>query len=175
MHGFRRGYATERQKGLLIGEKLDYVQSKLLQALFYGIAEPLGKIGMWLAEAIKRSIEGQDDAEEVWIKRMKLWFKEFSEYPFFKKLYMFDEPVSMIDDDMLRVNQLSDEDLPIWLAAQRAVTRYEGILSSTGPRGRLLRKLLTWTGLIPSMPEKLFNLDSLVTVSEAYLRYILLN
>ncbi|KAL3510148.1 hypothetical protein ACH5RR_029549 [Cinchona calisaya] len=38
--------------------------------------------------------------------------------------------------------------------AQRAVTRYEGILSTTGPRGRLLRKLVTWIGLAPSPPGK---------------------
>ncbi|PWA72383.1 hypothetical protein CTI12_AA270210 [Artemisia annua] len=164
---FRRGYATERQNGLLIGEKLDYVQSKILQALFFGISEPLGKIGMWFAEAFERSIEGSD--VEVWIKRMKLWFKEL---PLFRKSYMFDE---LMADDMLGVDELSDKDLPIWLAAQKAVARYEGILSSAGPRSRLLRKLLTWTGLIPSMPEKIFNLDSNSTASEAYLRPIFLS
>ncbi|GKB22633.1 MAP protein, partial [Tanacetum coccineum] len=164
---FRRGYATERQNGLLIGEKLDYLQSKILQALFFGISKPLGQIGMWFAEAFKRSIEGQD--VEVWIKRMKLWFMEV---PLFRKSYMFDE---LVADDMLGVDEFSDKDLPIWLAAQKAVTRYEGILSSAGPRGRLLRKLLTWTGLVPSMPEKIFNLDSNITASEAYLRPIFLS
>ena len=104
---------------------------------------------------------------EVWIKRMKLWFKEL---PLFRKSYMFDE---LMADDMLGVDELSDKDLPIWLAAQKAVARYEGILSSAGPRSRLLRKLLTWTGLIPSMPEKIFNLDSNSTASEAYLRFVL--
>lgn len=102
------------------------------------------------------------------MKRMKLWFKEV---PLIRKSYMFDE--SSIPDDMSGVDQLSDnDDLPIWIAAQRAVARYEGILSSAGPRGRLLRKLLTWTGLIPSMPEKLFNLDSDISASEAYLRFV---
>ncbi|KAI3506407.1 hypothetical protein L1887_28765 [Cichorium endivia] len=164
---FRRGYATERQKGLLIVEKLDYLQSKLLQALFFTISKPLGKLGMWFAQAFENSIKGKD--AEVWIKRIKIWFKEV---PVFKKSYIFDE---LINDDIKLVDQLSDKDLPIWLAAQRAVTLYEGILSSAGPRGRLLRKLLTWTGLIPSMPEKIFNLDSEITASESYLRPIFLS
>ncbi|KAI7731134.1 hypothetical protein M8C21_029721 [Ambrosia artemisiifolia] len=169
---FRRGYATERQKGLLIVEKLDYLQSKLLQALFFTISQPLGKLAIWFAQAFERSIQGQD--AEVWIKRMKLWFKEI---PVFRKSDMFEQPMTDDDDDMLSVDQLADEDLPIWLAAQRAVARYEGILSSAGPRGRLLRKLLSWswTGLVPSMPQKIFNLHSHVTASEAYLRPIFLS
>ncbi|XP_076931712.1 uncharacterized protein LOC143596954 [Bidens hawaiensis] len=166
---FRRGYATERQKGILLVEKLDYLQSKLLQALLFAISEPLGKLAMWLAQAFETSIEGQD-AEE-WINTMKLWFKENL---VLRKPDMFQQPMA---DDMLTVDQLSDvQDLPIWLAAQRAVARYEGILSSTGPRGRLLRKLLTWTGLIPSMPQKIFNIHSdITTASEAYLRPIFLS
>lgn len=96
---------------------------------------------------------------------MKLWLKEI---PVLRKSDMFDQPMT---DDRLRVDQLSDEDLPIWLAAQRAVARYEGILSSAGPRGRLIRKLLTWTGLIPSMPQQISNLHSDIIASEAYLRY----
>ncbi|KAI3664973.1 hypothetical protein L6452_43588 [Arctium lappa] len=164
---FRRGYATERQKGLLVVEKLDYLQSKLLQALFFSISKPLGKVAMWFAEALENSIQGQD--VEVWLKRIKHWFKEA---PLFKKSYTFDKP---LPDDMLGADQLSNEDLPIWLAAQRAVARYEGILSSAGPRGRLLRKLLTWTGLIPSVPEQIFNLDSDITASEPYLRPIFLS
>ncbi|KAJ9564836.1 hypothetical protein OSB04_000802 [Centaurea solstitialis] len=168
---FRRGYATERQKGLLIGEKLDYLQSKFLQALFFSISKPLGKVGMWFAEALESSIRGQDVEEEVWLKRIKRWFKEAG---LFKKSYMFDKD-KPLPDDMLGADQLSDKDLPIWLAAQRAVARYEGILSSAGPRGRLLRKLLTWTGLIPSVPEQIFNLDSDITASESYLRPIFLS
>nr|XP_043639324.1 uncharacterized protein LOC122610397 [Erigeron canadensis] len=164
---FRRGYATERQKGLLIVEKLDYVQSKILQALFYSISEPLGKIVMWIIQAFERSIEGQD--AEVWMNKTKLWFKEVRR---FRKSNLFDESMP---DNTLGVDQLSDKDLPIWLAAQKAVARYEGTLSSNGPRGRLFRKLLTWTGLVPSMPEKLFNHDSDISASEAYLRPIFLS
>ncbi|XP_021998777.1 uncharacterized protein LOC110895734 isoform X3 [Helianthus annuus] len=160
---FRRGYATERQKGLLIVEKLDYLQSKLLQALFSSISEPLGR---WFAEVLERAIEGQEDAAEVWMKRIK-------EFPVFRKSDMLEQPLS--SDDMFSVDQLSDEDLPIWLAAQRAVARYEGILSSAGPRGRLLRKLLTWTGLVPSMPQKIYNLEEDITASEPYLRPIFLS
>ncbi|XP_071692732.1 uncharacterized protein [Rutidosis leptorrhynchoides] len=168
---FRRGYATERQKGLLIVEKLDYLQSKVLQVLFFSISKPLGEIAKWIAKAFERSIEGQD--VEVWIKRMTLWFKEVR---LFRNSYMFDESSMPDNNNIVGIDQLSNNDnLPIWLAAQRAVARYEGILSSAGPRGRLLRKLLTWTGLIPSMPEKIFNLDSDISASEAYLRPIFLS
>ncbi|XP_039841996.1 uncharacterized protein LOC120702323 isoform X2 [Panicum virgatum] len=48
---FRRGYATERQKGLLLVEKLDYLQSKLLQNIFFSLSKPLKKPGKWLNEA----------------------------------------------------------------------------------------------------------------------------
>ncbi|KAG8069477.1 hypothetical protein GUJ93_ZPchr0006g42515 [Zizania palustris] len=47
---FRRGYATERQKGLLLVEKLDYLQSKLLQNIFFSLSKPLSKLGKWLNE-----------------------------------------------------------------------------------------------------------------------------
>lgn len=47
---FRRGYATERQKGLLLVEKLDYLQSKLLQNVFFGLSKPSKKLGRWLIE-----------------------------------------------------------------------------------------------------------------------------
>ncbi|KAJ0716213.1 hypothetical protein HanPI659440_Chr13g0510171 [Helianthus annuus] len=149
-----------RQKGLLIVEKLDYLQSKLLQALFFGISEPLGR---WFAEVLERTIEGQEDAAEVWMKRIK-------EFHVFRKSDMLEQPLS--SDDMFSVDQLSDEDLPIWLVAQRAVARYEGILSSAGPRGRLLRNFLTWTGLVPSMPQKIYNIKEDITASEPYLRLL---
>ncbi|XP_077245606.1 DUF3754 family protein, putative (DUF3754) isoform X8 [Tasmannia lanceolata] len=47
---YRRGYATERQKGFLIVEKLDYLQSKLLEAIFSILSRPLEKVGMWINE-----------------------------------------------------------------------------------------------------------------------------
>lgn len=49
---YRRGYATERQKGLLVVEKLDYLQSKLLQGIFFVISKPLGKVGTWINEVV---------------------------------------------------------------------------------------------------------------------------
>lgn len=49
---YRRGYATERQKGLLIVAKLDYLQSRLLQRIFFVISKPLGKVGKWISEVI---------------------------------------------------------------------------------------------------------------------------
>ncbi|PWA45818.1 hypothetical protein CTI12_AA514230 [Artemisia annua] len=66
---------------------------------------------------------------------------------------------------------LSCGKIGMWFA--EAVARYEGILSSTGPRARLLRKLLTWTGRIASMSKKIFNLDSKSTASKANLRFVL--
>ncbi|XWS76771.1 hypothetical protein CRYUN_Cryun01aG0206300 [Craigia yunnanensis] len=44
----RRGYATERQQGLLIVEKMDYLQSRLLRGIFSIISKPLGKVGKWI-------------------------------------------------------------------------------------------------------------------------------
>lgn len=46
----RRGYATERQKGLLIVEKLDYIQSILLKRIFFLVSKPLEKVGKWIKE-----------------------------------------------------------------------------------------------------------------------------
>lgn len=42
---YRRGFATEKEKGLLLVEKLDYIQSKVLQGIFSTIAKPLRKVG----------------------------------------------------------------------------------------------------------------------------------
>ncbi|KAK1394478.1 3-methyl-2-oxobutanoate hydroxymethyltransferase [Heracleum sosnowskyi] len=157
---FRRGYTTEKQKGLLIGEKLDYLQSRLLLRIFFLVAKPLRKVGSWLAEAVKQSIQRQNT--KAWANKMKLWLEEMplSQWP-----YSFDENEQNVD-------QFSEEDLPIWLAAQRAVNRYEGILSSLGPRSRLLRKFLTWMELIPSMPKRPSKLESNVKTIESHLRPI---
>lgn len=164
---FRRGYATEKQKGLLVGEKLDYLQSEFLLGIFFNLSKPLGKVGVWLTEAFKSAIQGQN--LDVWTERFKLWLKEM---PLFQRSYSYDEHIS---DDVLGVDHLSEKVLPIWLAAQRAVTRYEGILSSVGPRGRLIRKLLTWIGLIHSSPKKAAYFNSDYTSSEPYLRPIFLS
>lgn len=67
----------------------------------------------------------------------------------------------------------TDNDLPIWIAAQKAIPLYEGFLSSVGPRGRLMRKFLTWTGSIPSTPEVSFQMNEENKHTEVYLRFVL--
>ncbi|XP_038971493.1 uncharacterized protein LOC103710724 isoform X4 [Phoenix dactylifera] len=159
---FRRGYATERQKGLLIVEKLDYLQSKLLQKIFFSLSRPLKKIGCWLNEVLKSLNEAQD--MQLWIEKVKNWLKE----------QYLPESAGLHGENMSKnqfeYDQIADGDLPIWLAAQRAVSRYEGFLSPAGPRGRLIRRLLTWTGLIPSLPEASIDLDDDDKYLETYLR-----
>ncbi|KAG8369330.1 hypothetical protein BUALT_Bualt14G0000200 [Buddleja alternifolia] len=157
---FRRGYATERQKGLLIPEKLDYLQSKLLQSFFLLIAKPLGRFGVWLNEFSKAITQKQDI--EVLANKFKLWLKELS---LSLNPHSYEEQIS---DDLQGVDILSS-DFPIWGAAQRAVTRYEEILSEVGPRERLLRRFLAWIGLLPSNPKQTFNLDPDSAGSESIL------
>ncbi|XP_019056116.1 PREDICTED: uncharacterized protein LOC104585793 isoform X2 [Nelumbo nucifera] len=165
---FRRGYTTEKQKGLLLVEKLDYLQSKLLQGIFFSLSKPLGKVGMWINEALKNGTQAQQF--KAWIEKLNLWMKEL----FFSRWsYSYDG--KSIPDNQLGADQPSDNDLPIWLAAQRAVPRYEGLLSSIGPRERLLRKLLMWIGMIPSIPETSIELEMDSTTSEPYLRPIFLS
>ncbi|BBG98674.1 Protein of unknown function D [Prunus dulcis] len=163
---FRRGYATERQKGLLLVEKLDYIQSKLLQGAFFINNGCLFILGSNL-EAFK--VACQTPEVQDLTKRMQLWLKELS---VFQQAFRYNEQTS---DDRLRVEQPSDRDLPIWLAAQRAVSRYEGLLSTVGPRGRLLKKLLSWIGLISSTPETPFELDGDTNASDPYARPIFLS
>ncbi|WOL05134.1 hypothetical protein Cni_G13857 [Canna indica] len=142
---FRRGYATERQQGLLLVEKLDYLQSKLLQEIFFRLSKPMKQIGKWLNEALESSQEAQNI--QIWIEKVKAWIKEnySPENPFSRE---------SISRNQLKNNQVADSgDLPVWLAAQKAVSHYEGLLSPVGPRGRLIRRLLTWIGIISSPPE----------------------
>ncbi|KAI3914858.1 hypothetical protein MKX01_018027, partial [Papaver californicum] len=47
---YRSGYATERQNGLLLAEKLDYLQPKLLQGIFFTLSKPAAKLGMYISE-----------------------------------------------------------------------------------------------------------------------------
>ncbi|KAJ7952075.1 DUF3754 family protein [Quillaja saponaria] len=164
---FRRGYTTERQKGLLLVEKLDYLQSKLLQGIFFVISKPLERIGAWITELFKNASHPQEVQD--WTDWFKIWIKELS---VFQKSLLDNEHAS---DYQFGADQLSDRDLPIWLAAQRAVARYEGILSPVGPRGRLLRKLLSWIGVIPPTPETPFEEESDSTSPEPYLRPIFLS
>ncbi|KAL3642234.1 hypothetical protein CASFOL_013049 [Castilleja foliolosa] len=153
---FRRGYATEREKGLLIAEKLDYLQSKVLQKFFLLIAKPVGRAGVWINEVFKSITQKQDT--EILANNFKIWIKELS---LSLKPYSYDE--KMFDE----FNKQVDSDYPIWVAAQKAVKRYEGMLSEVGPRERLLRKFLAWAGLLPSTPEQAFDFDSHTTGSES--------
>uniref|UniRef100_A0A6M2ERJ8 Uncharacterized protein n=1 Tax=Populus davidiana TaxID=266767 RepID=A0A6M2ERJ8_9ROSI len=100
---------------------------------------------------------------------MTPWLEQLS---LFQQSYFSNEQAS---DNPPEIDQLSDTELPIWLAAQRAVSRYEGFLSPVGPRGRLFRKLLTWIGFLPPLPEKPFELDSFSNASEPRLRPIFLS
>jgi len=138
-------------------EKLDYLQSKLLQNIFFSLSKPLGKLGKWTNEALKKSTGSK--GFQIWIDKLKLWLKEQT---YAENSLLLIENYSQ---DNLTLDQLPDADLPIWIAAQRAVSRYEGFLSTVGPRGRLLRRVLTWTGLIPSLPEA-----TLTKQSEGYVR-----
>lgn len=99
-------------------------------------------------------------------KRMKSWLKELT---FSQQSHFSNEETS---ESMLGADQLSDDELPIWLAAQKAVSRYEGFLSPVGPRGRLLRKLLTLIGFTSPTPETTFQLETNSNASEPYLRFV---
>ncbi|KAL7106488.1 hypothetical protein ACP275_07G116700 [Erythranthe tilingii] len=157
---FRRGYASERQKGLLIAEKLDYLQSKLLQDFFFLFAKPLGRLAIWLNEVFKRITQNQEI--EILGNRFNLWLNELS-LPL--KPPSYDETLY----DELKGADILSSDLPIWVAAQKAATLYEGMLSEVGPRERLLRKFLAWVGLVPSTPQHAFDLQSDTSTSESNL------
>ncbi|KNA03812.1 hypothetical protein SOVF_205540 [Spinacia oleracea] len=164
---FRRGYGTEKQKGLLIVEKLDYLQSKVLQEIFGLVSKPLMTVGLWIKEAIQ--LASESEGIQLWIRRIQLKVQETS---------LFQQPYTSntTSDDLPKYDQDLDRDLPIWLAAQEAVSRYEGFLSSIGPRSRLLRKFLTWVGVLPPSPEVPFEFDSENNVAtEPHLRPVLLS
>lgn len=161
---FRRGYATEKEQGMLVVDKLDYLQSRIIQACFGLVSKPLGKLGLWINEALKSSDKIQ---EKKWIKRIQIWVNELS-----RKSNSLGEQTSETLSDF---EQQTDNDLPIWLASQRAVSRYEGFLSAVGPRGMLLRKLLSSIGLVQSAPEMNLDLgDESDSVSESYMRPVFL-
>ncbi|KAH7438192.1 hypothetical protein KP509_04G004600 [Ceratopteris richardii] len=148
---FRRGYASERQEGLLFGAKLDYLQSLLLRKIFNWFSKPLFRGGRWINQQLKRSKRSNGS---------KSWTEEFAEW--------LKEPLKpQTDDDApdLLAESLTDEEkvnyFPIWIAAQQAVPRYEAFLSSVGSRGMLLRKILMWMRILPASAAKL-PLDSIM-------------
>ncbi|ERN08195.1 hypothetical protein AMTR_s00018p00182200 [Amborella trichopoda] len=160
---FRRGYAAERQRGLLLVEKLDYLQSKFLQELFRNLSKPLKKVGIWINETWCRI--GDMEQFQVLFKGIRSWLKTPSRL---KELFSENERSS--HGDPLGAELQSDSDLPIWLAAQKAVSRYEDFLSSVGPREILFRKLLVWSGFLPALPTVSVVLDCESTISEPHLR-----
>ncbi|XP_010673298.1 uncharacterized protein LOC104889703 isoform X2 [Beta vulgaris subsp. vulgaris] len=165
---FRRGYSTEKQKGMLIVEKLDYLQSKVLLEIFGLISKPLMTIGLWIKEAIQRASE--KEGVQIWTRRIQLWAQETS---LFKQLYFSNTTTS---NPIPKFGQGLDANLPIRLAAQEAVSRYEGFLSSIGPRSRLLRKFLSWVGVIPPTPEAPYEFDpDNLVATEPHLRPVLLS
>ncbi|XP_020600367.1 uncharacterized protein LOC110039584 [Phalaenopsis equestris] len=159
---FRRGYATERQSGLLIAEKLDYLQSSLLQGIFFNLSRPLKEFGKWLYEALKGSNKAQILTERI--DAAKRWLKD--QYsPERTWSYGGNSIGNQLNGDII-----GDSKLPICLAAQKAVPRYEGFLSVVGPRRRLIKKLLTWVGLVPSTPEVSVDFDRGTQSSETDFR-----
>ncbi|CAM8888252.1 unnamed protein product [Rhodiola kirilowii] len=163
---FRRGYTAERQTGQLIVEKLDYLQSKLLQKIFFLISKPLEKVGIWINKILQNACETPE--VQSWTKKLKLWMDNMSNN---QNLYSLDDEKR---ESLWKVDQLSKSNLPIWLAAQRAAPRYEGLLSSIGPRGRLLRKIMTWTGFITPTPDTSSDVEIDEATSEPYARPIFL-
>ncbi|KAK9093659.1 hypothetical protein Scep_025128 [Stephania cephalantha] len=158
---FRRGYGTEKQNGFLIVDKLDYLQSKLLQSIFFILAKPLGKFGLWINEALDRALQSQED--QVWLMRVIQWFKESMSQQSYSNL-------ERQFDNQLEADELSGRVPPLWLAAQRAVPRYEGLLSPVGPRERLFRRLLMWIGLLPATPDTSLEPENDDPSCELYLR-----
>ncbi|KAJ8550708.1 hypothetical protein K7X08_000078 [Anisodus acutangulus] len=156
------GYAIERQKGLLIVEKLDYLQSKFLQGVFFLIFKPLKKVNIWLTEVLERSITKEN--AQIWAKNIKLWLKHF---PIFQQTSNDSQHIS---NRPFEVDALSENDLPLLKAAQNAVTHYEENLSAAGPHGRLLKKLLVLIGVLPSTHKQQVELEIDVTETEPHLR-----
>lgn len=117
---------------------------------------------MFLEQVFKSVIQIQDT--DVLAKRFKRWLEDIS---LSLKSHSYD---GKIFDELDGIDILSSE-FPIWVAAQKAVTLYEGILSEFGPRERLLRKFLSWVGIVPSTPEEAFDLHLDSSSSESNLRF----
>ncbi|KAI5432043.1 hypothetical protein KIW84_035976 [Lathyrus oleraceus] len=137
-------------------------QSKLLETIFSLTSKPLAKLATRISELYENF--SQKHEMHSWTERFRLWLEELS---VFKKSLLHNENAL---DEQIGVNQVPNEELPIWLAAQRAVTRYEGILSPVGLRERLLRGLLSWIGLIPLKSETSFQVENDSDSAEPYLR-----
>lgn len=158
---FRRGYAAERQEGLLFGAKLDYIQSLLLLKVFNWFSRPLLRSGTWINQ--KWNQLGEHVDSKSWTDGIREWLKE----PL--KPDVEDDLSSSIVEAF--TEQENDGDLPFWIAAQQAVPRYEAFLSSAGSRGMLIRKILVWMRLLPPQSAGLsIMFDSDHSASEPHLR-----
>ncbi|CAM8898362.1 unnamed protein product [Rhodiola kirilowii] len=126
--------------------------------------------GHWHLDKQGQILQNACETPEVqsWTKKLKLWMDNMSNN---QKLYSLDDEKR---ESLWKVDQLSKSNLPIWLAAQRAAPRYEGLLSSIGPRGRLLRKIMTWTGFITPTPDTSSDVEIDEATSEPYARPIFL-
>lgn len=115
---------------------------------------------------MKDSHEAQ--SVQIWMEKVKSWLRE--KYTLERTL-PFGESTSR---DQAEIDQIEDSDLPVWLAAQKAVSLYKGLLSPIGPRGRLIRRLLPWIGVISSPPEVSVEFENEV-YPDIYLRLVLVD
>ena len=83
----------------------------------------------------------EEDGSRNWAEDITEWLKE----PL--KPDMDDDLSSIIADSLTQEEK--EDYLPVWIAAQQAVPRYEAFLSSVGSRGVLLRRLLVWMRILP--------------------------
>lgn len=160
---FRRGYAAERQDGLLFGAKLDYMQSVFLSNIFNGLTGPLFRAGRWCIKKWE-SLE-EDEEGRALTERVERWLEEPLQRATNLRGTLSDAEESS-ESDM-------EEGLEIWKAARQAVPRYEAVLSSAGSRGLLLRRILVNMGILPPasprIPDLLSDLEDQPTV-EPYMR-----
>eukprot|EP01018_Ginkgo_biloba_P011882 Gb_17317 [translate_table: standard] len=112
---------------------------------------------------------GENEQAKFWTEGIKSWLKE-PLWPNRGYQSRIPREHGNLSQEYLLSNLEKENDLPIWVAAQQAVPRYEDFLSSAGSRGRLLRKLLVWMGLLPSEPPASIRLDRDGSSSEPYLR-----
>ncbi|KAK4798148.1 hypothetical protein SAY86_030474 [Trapa natans] len=164
---FRRGYTTEKQKGLLLAEKLDFIQSKLLQGIFSVLSKPLAKVGSWMVKTMKNTNSTQELKD--WASKMRQVFLDISN---FRRSYSHRNQNSF--NEFEEGSELVQE-LPIRVASQRAVAQYEAFLSSAGPRERLFQRLFMWIGLTPPAPETQPELKNDNSATDPYLRPISLS
>ncbi|CAM6091278.1 unnamed protein product [Calypogeia fissa] len=140
---FRRGYTKEEQKGLLLGEKFDYLQSVALRLVFKGFTGPLLNAGRWCIQNW-RSLWNDKESREL-AESVSGWLQEPLQLE-------NEEPVNASEKSThqkaIKHNREAQLDMPIWLAGRTAIPRYEAILSSAGSRGLLIRRILVRMRLV---------------------------